>query len=215
MVVSLVNEKGGVGKTTIATNLACFYARKGKNVLLVDADPQGTALQWHDSFDGPSYRNGEVACVSLPTPDLEQKLPPLYRAVDVLLIDTPGTLSKITVATIKASDLVLLPVQPSAGDLWAVQDAVEIIQERRAIAGSPDAAFLISSAKVRTNLTAEIGGVLEEEPFDTLSGRTHNREVYKRAIGSGKCVYDLNDKKAASEITAIGEQVTTRISNND
>ena len=208
MIVSLLNEKGGVGKTTLATNLACFYAHNGLEVFLVDADPQGTAMDWHSMRDGVKCGSGEVACVSLPSSDLEKKIAPLYRNADVVLIDTPGTLSPVTVSAIKASGVSLLPVMPSAGDLWAVQDAVEVVEERRAIAGAPEARFVVSCAKVGTRLTREVNSALSSLPFPALDGRTHNREVYKRALGEGRSVLDYDAPKAEKEITQVAEETS-------
>jgi hypothetical protein len=97
---------------------------------------------------------------------------------------------------------------PSAGDLWAVQDAVEVVEERRAIAGAPEARFVVSCAKVGTRLTREVNSALASLPFPALDGRTHNREVYKRALGDGRSVLDYDAPKAKKEITQVAEETS-------
>jgi len=206
MIVSFLNEKGGVGKTTLATNLACAYATEGKSVVLVDADPQGTATDWFEAREGPVKTH--LSLLSCPDGNLDSDLSGLAQERDVILIDTPGSLSGVTVQAIRESDVALLPVMPSAGDLWAVQDAVEVVEERRAIAGAPEARFVVSCAKVGTRLTREVNSALSSLPFSALDGRTHNREVYKRALGEGRSVLDYDAPKAEKEITQVAEETS-------
>jgi len=212
MVLTFINEKGGVGKTTLATNLACTYSTMGKSVVLVDADPQGTATDWFEARDGPVKLN--LSLLSAPDGSLENNVPRLSRERDVTLIDTPGSLSTVTVQAIRKSDVALLPVQPSAADLWAVQDAVSLIEERRKVEGSPLARFIVSAGKVGTRLTSEAGDALESFPLDFLDARTHNREAYKRALGSGESVIEISGaKKAEKEVSSIAKEVLGLYSN--
>jgi chromosome partitioning protein len=207
MIVTLVNEKGGAGKTTLATNLACEYTMANQSVLLVDADPQGTATDWYRAREA----EGEVPLTLLPDPSqgLDEKFPALASRHDVVLIDTPGTLSGIVVESIKASTLALLPVQPSAPDLWAMRDTTEVIQERRLAEGSPMAVFVVSAAKVGTRLTGEVDEALRSFPFPVLEARTHNREAYKKALGQGKCVQELQRApKATKEVTGVAYELS-------
>jgi chromosome partitioning protein len=204
MILAFVNQKGGVGKTTLATNLACAFAREGRRTHIVDADPQGTATNWHAARGGGEGEEGTVECTFAPEGEARGEVESIGPAADVVLIDTPGTLSGGTVSTIKAADLVLLPVMPSAGDLWAAGDAVELLK------GAPDteARFVVSCAKVRTRLSAEVDEALNTFPFQVLGARTHNREVYKRALGAGRSVLGYDAPKACAEILEIAKEVS-------
>jgi len=207
MIVTFVNEKGGAGKTTLATNLACEFAEANQSVLLVDADPQGTATDWYRARE--AEEDSPLSLLPNLSEPLEDRFPALASSHDVVLIDTPGTLSGIAVESIKVSDVALLPVKPSASDLWAVHDSVEVIQERRAAQGSPIAAFVVSGAKVGTRLTKEVDEALGSFPFPTFKARTHNREAYKRALGQGMCVGELpRADKATKEITSVAYELS-------
>lgn len=120
MRIAFVNQKGGVGKTTLAVNVADAIARRGKRVLLIDADPQGSALDWAAAREeSHNEEEGDVlfSVVGLPTNFIHKELAPLGRDYDCVVIDGPPRVNKVTTAAIMASDLVLIPVQPSPYDV--------------------------------------------------------------------------------------------------
>ena len=117
MKIGLLNQKGGVGKTTLAVHIADAMARKKKRVLLVDADPQGSALDWAASRDGDPL----FPVAGLPKPSIHKELPSLAEGYDRVIIDGPPRVYDVARAAIMASDLVLIPVQPSPYDVWAAK----------------------------------------------------------------------------------------------
>ena len=199
MTIALVNEKGGCGKSTLATNLARALQREDYEVLLVDTDEQGTSTSWAAASDRTP------TTVSHFTPTLEKDLRKM-KSFDFIIVDGKSKI-KGAGSVIAAADLVLIPVQPSAADLWAASDTVELIKRRQELLGTPKAAFVISRQIHGTRLASEIGEVLALMGLPVLKGRTTQRIVYADAVGAGLSVFDLDDEKAKQEIRTITEEV--------
>ncbi len=128
MIISLLNQKGGVGKTTLAFHLATALALRGRRVLLVDADPQGSALDWAASRQGALL----VPAVGLPTKTLHKDIQTHHALnYDDIVIDGPPRVNELARAAIMAADIVLIPVQPSPYDVWAAKEIIELQQGKR------------------------------------------------------------------------------------
>jgi len=201
-VVAVLNQKGGSGKTTIATNLARGLQLEGLDVLIADADPQRTASEWGDLRD-EDWDLPPVVGVNGST--IENDLQSIGAAYDVVVIDGAPALDSLNVKTLKASDVVLLPVRPSGPDVWAGEELVDLIHTRRdATGGSPKAAFVVSQQVARTNLAGEIGEILDAYGLPVLDGRTGQRVAYAEALSVGTTVLDMaGASKAESEIREI------------
>lgn len=218
-VIAVLNQKGGAGKTTVATNLATAYARRGKRVLLADSDPQGTARNWRGS--GPNSDEYGRAFPDVVGADTAESIetvtgPEVAAAFDVIVIDGPPGVSKggpgkVTIEALKAADLALIPVRPSGADLWATSDLAELVRARQSATGSPDAAFVVTQADSRTNVAEEIGERLEGLELPVLQARCGDRVAYAKALGKGVAVEDVAPSgKAAGEIEAIVSEIETR-----
>lgn len=196
--VAILNEKGGSGKTTIATNLAAAWHRDGRDVLLLDADPQLTALDWSDTADGDG-----VPTVQLGESNLERDLPRVGQSFELVVIDGAPRMGSLTASAVRASDFVLIPVQPSAADIWSAETVLEVCETH----GTP-AAFALSRAIVGTKEAGIATDALDSFDIPVLEARTCQRIAYVRAMGQGISVLDINGAdKAAEEIRALSSEV--------
>ena len=120
VIIAVVNQKGGAGKTTIALNLAAALAAEGRRVLLIDADPQQTAQDWAAVRPTPP----PFQVVGLAKPVLHRDLPRMAGDYDHIVIDGAPRNYEVARSAIAAADLVLIPVQPSGADFWASRETV-------------------------------------------------------------------------------------------
>ncbi len=203
-VVGILHGKGGVGKSTIAVNLARALQLRGLDVVIIDCDAQGTAQSWKasrdDSEDLPAVFGVNKAGA------LEADVRRLADSFDVAIIDGGAHLDKIHAAIIKTSDLALVPVQPSPTDIWPTEQLVDLITRRQEVTGEPDAAFVISRRKVGSKLGDTVQDVLSRFKLPVWDG-TADRVSYAEAMGKGRSVVEMSDDKAAEEIKTLTDQV--------
>lgn len=203
--VAVLNQKGGSGKTTIATNLACAFQAQGKRVVMIDADPQGTASEWAARDDATP------AVYGASQPTIHKDLPALSASFDVAIIDGAPRLEDLATSAVKAADLVLIPVRPSAADIWAAQDIIDIVRARQSVTGSPDVAFVVSQQVARSNLADSVQDALEALGVDVMDARTSHRVAYAEALGVGRSVLDTGDSKAAAEVRKLAAETQQRL----
>jgi chromosome partitioning protein len=204
-VIAVLNQKGGSGKTTIATNLTHALQRDGKKVLLVDADPQGSARDWNEVNDGNIF-----PVVGLDRETLPKDLDAIRQGYDFIVIDGAPQIHKMSAAAVKAANLVLIPVQPSPYDIWACADLVDVIAARQEVTGGePKAYFVISRAIKNTKLSGEVAAALQDYQLPILKAYTTQRVIYPTSAAEGKTVFSDSpgDQIAAKEIDAIKKEL--------
>ena len=200
--ICILNQKGGVGKTTLSINLARAIQLANYKVMLVDADPQGSARDWNSANDGQLIPIVGLDRKSLPV-DIKNLV-----GYDVAVIDGAPQIRELAVAAVKAADLVLIPVQPSPYDIWATNELLELIKERQEITnGQLKAAFVVSRQIQNTAIGNDIRGILAESGLKVFSAGTYQRIVYSQSAATGKTVYEFEDVKAQNEITAIANEL--------
>jgi chromosome partitioning protein len=206
-VIAVLNQKGGAGKTTIATHLARALQLAGRDVLLVDSDPQGSARDWAAVRD-----DQPVPVVGIDRPTIDRDLKNITKK-EFVVIDGAPQAADLAVSAIKAADFILIPVQPSPYDIWATSDLVDLVKQRIEMTdGRLQVAFVVSRAIKGTRIGAEITETLEGYGLPILTARITQRVSYPTTAASGTTVLDTEPQgDAAAEIRALLEEITQKL----
>ena len=199
--IAFLSQKGGAGKTTLATCIARQLQLEGEDVILVDSDPQGSARDWRAATDQDT-----VLVVGMDRPTLDKDIKMLSNdGKKWIIVDGAPRSKQMTISSIKAADLIVIPVQPSPYDIWAAEDLVSIVKSRQEITnGKPKAAFLISRAIKRTELGKEVVSALEDFGMPVMKAKTTQLVTYPKSASMGLTPMDIeSDGNAAREIRAI------------
>ena len=207
LVIAVLNQKGGAGKTTIATHLARVLQMSGGDVLLVDSDPQGSARDWAAACD-----DQPVPVVGIDRPTIERDLKRITRK-DFVVIDGAPQAADLAVSAIKAASFVLIPVQPSPYDIWATSDLVELVKQRIEITnGGLKAAFVVSRAIKNTKIGNDIMTALRDYELPVLGTRITQRVIYPGTAAKGTTVMDVEPRgDASSEMESLASEITQLI----
>ena len=203
-VIAVLNQKGGSGKTTIATHLARALQLQGSSVLLVDSDKQGSARDW-SAVD----ESNPVTVIGLDRPTLDRDLKNISDK-DFVVIDGSPQATDLAVSAIKAADFVLIPVQPSPYDIWATSDLVDLVKQRIEMTDNRlKSAFVVSRAIKNTKIGSEVSEVLIEYGLPVLNARIVQRIAYPNSAAIGKTVFETESKSsdAVAEMNALATEV--------
>ncbi|BET64923.1 ParA family partition ATPase [Yersinia pseudotuberculosis] len=205
-VIAVLNQKGGSGKTTIATHLARALQLGGADVLLVDSDPQGSARDW-----AAVREDQPVTVVGIDRPTIERDLKNIAQK-DYVVIDGAPQAADLAVSAIKAADFILIPVQPSPYDIWATADLVDLVKQRIELTdGKLQAAFVVSRAIKGTRIGQDVTEALKGYDLPVLESRITQRVIYPGTAAAGKTVFDELDKTASLEIQALCNEITSKL----
>jgi chromosome partitioning protein len=207
MIISLVNQKGGVGKTSIAVNLGACLARKNYKIQLIDMDPQGTALQWQ-SIEG----NMAFQVIHHPAPLSPDEAKAFSQGYDHLVMDTPPAIGEISKSVLHFSDLALVPVAPSPLDIWSSHNTVRMIVEAKNENPALEGKLLICRKIPRTRLGREAKEVMQVFKLPVFETEVSQRVAYIEAMISGVSVLQYAPKsEAAREMQGLCEEVAQHL----
>lgn len=200
-VVAVAQRKGGAGKSTLSANLATALAGLGQKVALLDTDPQQTLTRWGAERASAGSRALPMHLEAPAGWRVPATLDKLRRNQDVVLLDTPPHADTDARIAIRNADLVLVPLQPSSADLWAMDATLELAQgERR------PAAIALNRAPASGRLLTQILAELDKRALTRLEPAIGNRTGIAQAFAGGLGITESAPKSvAAAEMRALAE----------
>ena len=204
MIFGVLNQKGGVGKTTLSVNLAACLARTGARVLLIDADPQGSALDWAAARQGTSL----FSVVGFPRATIHKEISQLGQRYDHIIIDGPPRVTDLVRSAIMASDIVVIPVQPSPYDIWAAEEVVKLIAEARIYKENIKSVFVVNRKITNTAIGRDVRDALAAYPIHVLDASVAQRVVFAEAAAQGQAIFEIDPTgPAVAEIEAVAAEL--------
>jgi chromosome partitioning protein len=208
MIITVGNTKGGVGKTTLAVNLAIVRALAGRDVWLIDGDRQGTA-QTAISIRADGGHEPGIACSSYPDgPTLRAQVQQQGKKYQDIVIDAGGRDSTALRAALVLSDVLVVPFLPRSFDVWALNDIAGLVDEARSVRDGLRCYAVLNCADPGEHSTDNIeaaGAVTEVPQFEYLDTPLRRRKSFANAAGQGLSVLELkpSDRKAVDELNAL------------
>jgi chromosome partitioning protein len=207
MIVAFLNQKGGVGKTTLALHVAGAWAAQGKRVVVIDADPQGSALDWSEqrAKEGLPRLFGVLG---LARDTLHIEAPEIARDVHHVLIDGSPRIAALMRSAMLAADLALVPAQPSPFDGWASGEILRLLHEARIFRPQLAARFVLNRCGARTVIARETAEALANHDPPVLAARVGQRVVFADAARTGRLVSEVpHSEPATREIAALAAEI--------
>lgn len=210
-VVTVCNQKGGSGKTTVTMQLAGAFSRRGKRVLVVDADPQGTATRWAASADDETPFLASVAGLANAGGKVHREVAKFVDQYDLILVDCPPAAdSPVPQSALLVSDLALVPLVPSPLDLWASVGIREVITRMSDINETLQARLLLNQAQPNQTLTRETLDILPQFGIELCQTQWRQRTAYRQSAVFGQTVHDLDGRAALAiaEVESLADEVS-------
>ncbi len=206
MIIGFLNQKGGVGKTTLSVSIAHELAKRNNpdEILVVDADPQQSSISWS------AVRETRLpfSLIGLAKKTLHRDLPSIAKNYKYVIVDGPPRVTELARSCIMASDTVLIPCTPSPYDVWASAETVELIKEASVYKENLKSGFVINRKIANTAIGRDVIEILNEMGLQTLNSHVTQRVIFAEAAASGKTILDVDsDGKAANEIINLVNEI--------
>lgn len=204
-VITIAQQKGGSGKTTLAVNLAVAFHRAGHRVALLDTDPQGSLGRW---FLTRRQSLGEAG-MEFSTASawgVSYECEKLRKANDIVIVDTPPKVDADLRPALREADLVLVPVSASHVDLWATEGVLDLaVRERKR------ALIVLNRIKAGTRLGAEVAETAAGLEADLAAARLGQRVVFAETLGQGLGALEAPGPVAHEEVRALAAEIEVRL----
>lgn len=213
MIISVLNQKGGVGKTTLSIHLASTLALAGNSVLLIDADVQRSALDWAASREQDSI----FSVVGISKNIIHKEVQLLKKNYDFIVIDGPPRVYDVARSAIAASDFVLIPIQPSPYDVWSAKEVVDLINEVKEPLQNYKkikAAFVINRKINNSIIGRDVVEALDQyKDIPVLTSQITQRVAYAESASRGTSAIEEDpDSLAGKEMKALTQEIIKSIS---
>ena len=213
LIITLAHQKGGVGKSTLATNLRGYFAGGGYKTALVDIDPQGSLSKLVRTFSDQVGREPEHV-IERRSFQTFADLGRLLEAYDIAVIDTPPYLSHDLEAVFDITNVVLVPCKASPLDFLAIGDTLDLIRHAKAKREQLVAAVVLTMTITGTDFTTSIRQELEKTEFPVLKTEIGNRVAYMRSLLTANTVLGDENRKAREEIESLGKELISLLQSN-
>lgn len=203
-IITVAQQKGGAGKTTIAANLAVALSRMGKTVSLLDTDPQGSLGRWFMT----RRENGEpgMGFSTASAWGVSYECDKLRNEADYIFVDTPPKIDSDLKPAIRESDLVIVPVSASQVDVWATEGVLDMAQREKA-----EVLVVLNRAKAGTRVAEDVDKSLKKLGVTRAKSTLGHRVAFPETMGVGKGVQERGKGVWAEEIEALTKEVVKRL----
>ncbi|MCG8358294.1 MAG: ParA family protein [Kiloniellales bacterium] len=207
-IVTVAQQKGGAGKTTLTAHLAVAYTAAKRSVAVVDIDPQQSLTLWYKMREARFGDAGAGLLVSqIQGWRARNEVESLARDHDLVLVDSPPHAETEAKIAIRSADLVVIPVQPSPMDVWATRPTLELAATEKV-----PVLLVLNRVPPRANLTDAMAEEIEQLGGKVARTRIGNRVVFASALSEGRAVGEVSPRsRAASEIAALAKEIGRRI----
>lgn len=203
MIISFLNQKGGVGKTTLSINVASSLVRSGSRVLLIDADKQGSATMWAALREDAPFQ-----VVSMARSNMARDALKLAGDYTHTIIDGPPHAEEIARSCIVASDFVVLPIEPSGLSTWASDLTVRQVREAQDLKPSIKCGFVVSRKIGKTVIGRDIRNMAAETGIPILKTEIEQRVAFPESMTMGQTIFEwAADSPAANEIDSLAKEI--------
>jgi chromosome partitioning protein len=215
-IIAVVNQKGGAGKTTLSMQLAGSLSYRKNKVLVVDADPQGTATRWAASADDQKLFPASVIGLSAANSKIHREVKKFINDYQIIIIDCPPAAdSLVPQSALLIADLALVPIIPSPLDMWATIGIKEVIHNVSELNEDLQARLVLNQCQPNTTLAKEALEVLPEFGIELCQTFLQSRQVYRQSAVFGQTVHEFGSKakEAIEEIEALTDELEIVLKN--